>query len=121
MQMRWKAFCCCARCEADRNDGLLELLSTYFESQRREPGSGKIPQAQRYFTVVNFEFPNQVSLSWHLSKGEKAQMRKPFEDMDTDAASTLQSRIAALIEWWKADVYEAPPVEEPRTRVAGRP
>ncbi len=103
-----------------RNDALLELLSSYFESQRREPGSGKIPQAQRYFTVVNFEFPNQVSLSWHLSKGEKAQMRKPFEDVDTDAASTLQSRIAALIEWWKADVYEAP-ADEPRTRVAGRP
>ncbi|HKB01105.1 MAG TPA: patatin-like phospholipase family protein [Gemmataceae bacterium] len=103
-----------------RNDGLLELLSTYFEQARGEPGSGKVPQANRYFTVVSFEFPGHVALSWHLSEGERAQIRRPFTDPDWDKAAELQSKIAALLEWWKADVYE-PPADELRTKtnVAG--
>jgi len=104
-----------------RNDGLLELLSTYYEQVRNEPGSGQLPQANRYFTVVNFEFPGHVSLSWHLSEGEKQQMRETF--VDPVRAADLDSRIAALLEWWKAEVYEAPPAEElrPKTRVAAQP
>ena len=43
-----------------RNDGLLELLSVYFEQVRNEPESGQLPQANRFFTVVNFEFPGHV-------------------------------------------------------------
>jgi hypothetical protein len=100
-----------------RNDGLLELLSTYYVQMRREPPSGKLPQAKRFFTVVNFEFPGHVSLSWSLAKSEKDQMRAMFNgDMDSAHVSLLQSKIAALLEWWKSDVYEAPP-EEPRSKV----
>jgi hypothetical protein len=105
-----------------RNDGLLELLSTYFEQVRNEPGSGKLPQANRYLTVIDFEFPGHAALSWHLSAGEKKQMRETFSDPDRSArAAELQSKISALLEWWKADVYEAPAAEEPgwRTRIAG--
>jgi hypothetical protein len=92
-----------------RNDGLLELLSVYFEQIRGEPGSGQIPQARRFFTVVNFEFPGHVALSWHLSQKEKEQIRRTFDDKNDDRAAELDSKIAALLEWWKADVYEAPP------------
>lgn len=88
-----------------RNDGLLELLSTYFEQMRGEPGSGKIPHSQRFFTVVNFEFPGHAALSWHLSAGEERQMRSTFDDMK---AADLTKKIDHLIEWWKSDVYEAP-------------
>lgn len=103
-----------------RNDGLLELLSIYFERERGEPGSGQVPQAKRYFTVVNFEFPGHVALSWHLSAGEKGQMRATFRDPDTNPrAAELQAKIAALLEWWKADVYDPPADDRPRTRVAG--
>lgn len=91
-----------------RNDGLLELLSVYFEQIRDEPGSGQVPQANRFFTVVNFEFPGHVALSWHLSKGEKEQIRRTFADHNDDRCAELDSKIAALLEWWKADVYEAP-------------
>jgi hypothetical protein len=91
-----------------RNDGLLELLSTYFEQTRNEPGSGQVPQANRYFTVVSFEFPGHVALSWHLSKGEKEQIRRTFADQDDDRCAELDSKIAALLEWWKAEVYEGP-------------
>ncbi|HJZ93864.1 MAG TPA: patatin-like phospholipase family protein, partial [Gemmataceae bacterium] len=103
-----------------RNDGLLELLSTYFEQVRDEPGSGAVPHANRFFTVVNFEFPGHVALSWHLSKGEKAQIREAFADPDADpGAAKLHSKITALLEWWKADVYEAPEELRAKTRVAG--
>jgi predicted acylesterase/phospholipase RssA len=91
-----------------RNDGLLELLSVYFEHIRNEPGSGQLPQANRFFTVVNFEFPGHVALSWHLAKGEKEQIRQTFADPDDDRCAELESKIGALLEWWKADVYEAP-------------
>jgi hypothetical protein len=91
-----------------RNDGLLELLSVYFEQIRNEPGSGQLPQANRFFTVVNFEFPGHVALSWHLSKGEKEQIRQTFADPNDDRCAELESKIAALLEWWKADVHEAP-------------
>lgn len=105
-----------------RNDGLLELLSTYFEQTRNEPGSGQVPQANRYFTVVSFEFPGHVALSWHLSAGERAQIRRPFTDPDWDKGAELQSKIAALLEWWKAEVYEAPADGlRAKASVAGRP
>ena len=103
-----------------RNDGLLELLSVYFEQMRNEPGSGKLPQANRFFTVVNFEFPGHVALSWHLSKGEKEQIRRTFEDKDDDRCAELDSKIAALLEWWKADVYEAPAERAVPARTVGR-
>ena len=104
-----------------RNDGLLELLSTYFEQVRSEPGSGAISQSQRFFTVVNFEFPGHVALSWHLSNGEKEQIRRSFRSDGlagerANEVKELRSKIDALIEWWNADVWE-PPVE--KTRVAG--
>ena len=102
-----------------RNDGLLELLSVYFEQIRNEPGSGQLPQANRFFTVVNFEFPGHVALSWHLSKGEKEQIRRTFEDKDDDRCAELDSKIEALLEWWKADVYEAPE-PRPTARTVGR-
>ena len=94
-----------------RNDGLLELLSTYFEQLRNEPGSGKLPHSQRFFTVVNFEFPGHAALSWHLSAGEERQMKNTFAD--ETRATELNSRIDKLLEWWRADVYE-PPVESKR-------
>jgi predicted acylesterase/phospholipase RssA len=102
-----------------RNDGLLELLSVYFEQIRNEPASGDLPQANRFFTVVNFEFPGHVALSWHMSKGEQEQIRRTFEDKNDDRCAELDSKIAALLEWWKADVYEAP---EPKVkaRTVGR-
>jgi predicted acylesterase/phospholipase RssA len=102
-----------------RNDGLLELLSTYYEQMRQEPGSGKIPQVRRFFTVVNFEFPGHVALSWHLAKGEKNQMRETFlNPKDNERARALHAKIDALVEWWKADVYEPPsPADELRTKV----
>jgi hypothetical protein len=104
-----------------RNDGLLELLSTYFVQLRQEPPAGKIANERRYFTVVNFEFPGHVALSWHLSKGEKLQMRDTFKDPFNDArASELKAKIDALLEWWKADVYEAPGDDvRTKVRVAG--
>ena len=73
-----------------RNDGLLELLSTYYDQMRQEPPSGKLPQAKRFFTVVNFEYPGHVALSWNLSKGEKSQMRATFTD--TERARDLAPR-----------------------------
>jgi hypothetical protein len=101
-----------------RNDGLLELLSTYFDQLRQEPPSGKLPQARRFFTVVNFEFPGHVALSWYLSKGERDQMRDIFKDPINQArASELHAQIDLLLEWWKADVYEAPPPDDLRTKV----
>jgi hypothetical protein len=103
-----------------RNDGLLELLSVYFEQVRNEPGSGKLPQANRFFTVVNFEFPGHVALSWHLSKGEKEQIRRTFEDKDDDRCAELDAKIAALLEWWKAEVYETPEETRPNVRTVGR-
>jgi len=103
-----------------RNDGLLELLSVYFEQVRNEPGSGKLAQANRFFTVVNFEFPGHVALSWHLSKGEKDQIRRTFEDKDDDRCAELDSKIAALLEWWKAEVYEAPVEPTVKARTVGR-
>jgi predicted acylesterase/phospholipase RssA len=104
-----------------RNDGLLELLSTYFVQLRQEPPAGKLPHERRFFTVVNFEFPGHVALSWHLSQKEKNQMRDTFKDPDNDPrASELKSKIDALLEWWKADVYEAPADElRAKVRVAG--
>jgi hypothetical protein len=48
-------------------------------------------------------------------------MRDTFSDPINDArASELSAKIDALLEWWKADVYE-PPADEQRskTRVAG--
>src|SRR5262245_11162419 len=103
-----------------RNDGLLELLSTYFEQLRGEPGGAAVRHANRFFTVVNFEFPGHVALSWHLSKGEKQQIREAFADPDADpGAAKLHSKITALLEWWKADVYEAPEELRAKTRVAG--
>ncbi len=98
-----------------RNDGLLELLSTYFEQLRGEPGSGQIPHRQRFFTVVNFEFAGHAALSWHLSNGERAQIRRSFTD--AEGADKLRKKIDDLLEWWKADVWEAPP---DKTRVVGR-
>lgn len=89
-----------------RNDGLLELLSTYFEQIRREPGSGKIPHSQRFFTVVNFEFPGHAALSWHLSAEEERQMKATFADERRHA--DLVEKMDRLLEWWKADVYEPP-------------
>jgi predicted acylesterase/phospholipase RssA len=103
-----------------RNDGLLELLSVYFEQMRNEPGSGSLPQANRFFTVVNFEFPGHVALSWHLSKGEKEQIRRTFADKDDDRCAELDSKIAALLEWWKAEVYEAPDEPRVKARTVGR-
>jgi predicted acylesterase/phospholipase RssA len=103
-----------------RNDGLLELLSVYFEQVRNEPESGKLPQANRFFTVVNFEFPGHVALSWHLSKGEKDQIRRTFADKDDDRCAELDSKIAALLEWWKADVYEAPSERLVPAKTVGR-
>lgn len=103
-----------------RNDGLLELLSVYFEQLRGEPGSGKLPQANRFFTVVNFEFPGHVALSWHLSKGEKEQIRRTFTDPNDDRCAELESKIAALLEWWKAEVYEAPADRQIPARTVGR-
>jgi predicted acylesterase/phospholipase RssA len=101
-----------------RNDGLLELLSKYFEQARNEPGADRLPQARRFFTVVNFEFPGHVALSWHLSAGEREQIRRTALDPSLEAAAQLESKIAALIEWWNADVYEAPgPAAEPRSPV----
>jgi hypothetical protein len=100
-----------------RNDGLLELLSQHFEHLRGEPGSGKVPHANRYFTVVNFEFPGHAALSWHLARGEKAQMKATFTD--PVRAAELESKILALLEWWQADVYEPPLREDTRTRLAG--
>lgn len=98
-----------------RNDGLLELLNSYFVQWRQEPPPGKLPREKRYFTVVDFEFPGHVALSWHLSNGEKAQMRDTFKDPINDArASELRSKIDALLDWWKADAYEP---EEPRSKV----
>ena len=106
-----------------RNDGLLELLSTYYVQMRREPPSGKLPHAKRFFTVVNFEFPGHVSLSWSLSKGEKDQMRAMFNgDINNQHSAFLQSKIDALLEWWKSDVYEAPADDQrSKVRVAGTP
>ncbi len=101
-----------------RNDGLLELLSTYFEQLRGEPGSGKIPQAQRYFTVVNFEFPGHAALSWHLSGEEERQMKNTFANRRR--AEDLQSKMDELLQWWKADVYEAPDESKAvKARLAG--
>jgi predicted acylesterase/phospholipase RssA len=99
-----------------RNDGLLELLSKYFELTRQEPGGGKLPQANRFFNVVNFEFPGNVALSWHLSPGEREQIRRTVTDPNLEAAAQLESKIYALIEWWKADVYE-PLADELRSKV----
>ena len=39
-----------------------------------------MPQAKRFFTVVNFEFPGHVALSWTLSNAEKRQMQAMFND-----------------------------------------
>jgi len=89
-----------------RNDGLLELLSTYFEQLRGEPGSGKMPHTQRFFTVVNFEFPGHAALSWHLSAEEERQMKGTFGD--EKRAEELNGKMNELLQWWKADVYEAP-------------
>ena len=89
-----------------RNDGLLELLSTYFEQLRGEPGSGKMPHTQRFFTVVNFEFPGHAALSWHLSAEEERQMKNTFGD--EKRAEELNGKMNELLQWWKADVYEAP-------------
>jgi predicted acylesterase/phospholipase RssA len=104
-----------------RNDGLLELLNTFFVQARQEPPPGQLARERRFFTVMNFEFPGHVALSWNLSKGERAQMRDTFKDPIQDPrASELGAKIDALLEWWKADVYE-PPTDEQRTqaRVAG--
>jgi hypothetical protein len=103
-----------------RNDGLLELLSVYFEQLRHEPESGKLPQANRFFTVVNFEFPGHVALSWHLAKGEKEQIRRTFQDKDDDRCAALDSKIAALLEWWKAEAYEAPAERVVPAKTVGR-
>jgi hypothetical protein len=103
-----------------RNDGLLELLSVYYEQLRQEPGSGKLPQANRFFTVVNFEFPGHVALSWHLARGEKEQIRRTFENKDDDRCAALDSKIAALLEWWKAEAYEAPAERTVPGRTVGR-
>lgn len=103
-----------------RNDGLLELLNTFFVQSRNEPPPGQLPRERRFFTVVNFEFPGHVSLSWNLSKGEKAQMRETFKDPINDArASELSAKIDALLEWWKADVYEPANETQAKVRVAG--
>jgi predicted acylesterase/phospholipase RssA len=93
-----------------RNDGLLELLSTYFAQQRGEPKSGGMSVSKRFFTVVNFEFPGHVSLSWHLSKGEIEQMKNIFSDPKRSQA--LNSKIDHLLEWWKSDVF----IKEERPR-----
>ncbi|MEZ6140763.1 MAG: hypothetical protein R3B84_09350 [Zavarzinella sp.] len=87
-----------------RNDGLLELLSTFFEKQKNEPPSGKLAHKHRYFTVVNFEFPGRAALSWYLSKGEKEQIRQSFSSSYQSA--DLNGRIDALMEWWKAPTFE---------------
>ncbi|WP_020473174.1 patatin-like phospholipase family protein [Zavarzinella formosa] len=101
-----------------RNDGLLELLSTYFEQMRGEPGSGKLPHSQRFFTVVNFEFPGHASLSWHLSGEEERQMKGTFAEKER--AEDLRMKIAQLIEWWKSDVYETPQESRsPKVRLTG--
>jgi predicted acylesterase/phospholipase RssA len=99
-----------------RNDGLLELLSTYFEQVRNEPGSGLVPHKSRYFTVVNFEFPGHVALSWHLSAKEKRQIRDTFAP-ESQQSADLRAKIGALVEWWKAPVWEPQPE---KSRVAGR-
>jgi predicted acylesterase/phospholipase RssA len=99
-----------------RNDGLLELLSTYYVQMRQEPGTGKLPHARRFFTVVNFEYPGHVALSWHLSKGEKSQMRATFTD--SERSKDLKVKIDALLDWWKTDAYEPPPpIDELRAKV----
>jgi hypothetical protein len=105
-----------------RNDGLLELLSSYFEQTRGEPGWEKLAQSKRYFTVVNFEFPGHAALSWYLSQEEKAQIKDTFgEGQRWDEVQAMRAKIDALIKWWKDDVYEAPPSEPLKNRVAGQP
>src|SRR5262245_46201441 len=103
------------------NEDLLALLSPCCDTCRNEPGSGKLPQAKLYFTVVNFAFPGHVALSWYLSKKERDQVRSTVLDTNEAPAAELQSKIAALLEWWKADVYEAPAEEfKWKTPIAGR-
>lgn len=105
-----------------RNDGLLELLSSYFETLRSEPNWEKIPQSKRFFTVVNFEFPGHAALSWYLSKEEKTQIKDTFgERTRDDEVKAMNAKIEALLKWWKDDVYE-PPIDEPiKNRVAVQP
>lgn len=102
-----------------RNDGLLELLSTYFSQLRNEPGSGLIAHKHRFFTVVNFEFPGHAALSWHLSAGEREEIRRSFDH--PGRAPALNAKIDSLLEWWKADVWTAPTTEAgPIIRPASR-
>jgi hypothetical protein len=89
-----------------RNDGLLELLSTYFERERGEPGPRECAQARRFFTVVNFEYPGHVALSWHLAKSEKEQILSALSD--PQASKEVRSKIESLLEWWKSDVWTPP-------------
>ena len=81
-----------------RNDGLLELLSTYYVQMRQEPTTGKLPHAKRFFTVVNFEYPGHVAISWHLSKGEKNQMRATFTDAEREGLVREDRRAARMVE-----------------------
>jgi hypothetical protein len=113
---------------AFRNDGQLELLSSFYRMSRRVTSG---PMTERWFQTVIFEFPQQASLSWYLTPEERrlidrsARGTEGYWDWPQEKKDALdnapgrkndefrrddffvnfrrvQIRIGWLIQWWKA-------------------
>lgn len=57
-----------------RNDGMLEVLSNYFK-QYEARNESIDPKSSFFFTTVTFEYPGTASLSWYLTRMERANIR----------------------------------------------
>ena len=61
-----------------RNDGMLELLAQFYkelDQSKEQSKSGARPEKSFYFTTVAFEYPFNASLSWYLTRRERAAIR----------------------------------------------
>ncbi len=95
-----------------RNDGMLELLSSFF----KEVDAGKTgttPAESFFFTTATFEYPGPASLNWYLTRRERANIRAaaglaPVSEWPEAALTGEQEKarrkidedIDALKVWW---------------------